>query len=215
MAGRNWTRKSLEELIDDYLRKHGGGGEVVKNGYAILANTMRPAGAGQLYLVHTNLTGSYAHIPNINGWTISQYSTVNHVFAVPLNRAIGASILGVAKVNEYLSSMDFGNIYFTEAIWVPTGGDPIVTRFESEYSADMISNLRTVSDSVSGKTFYSYTHHFHQFEDETYEDLITKLASHPPYTGSQGTYILSDYRFSDEEIKAKFNASSIITLNID
>lgn len=205
MAGRNWTRKSIEELVKEYLMKHA----KVKNEKKGFILT--PYVPNFFYEIWTNLRRGTAHVPNIGEYEICNYGTAHFYKSILVNNSIGLTLqttLNTKPNGPYTGNYaNFPNPIFNHAYYVPNGADPRITVYNTnDKQVRVLTNRISYSD-ANGKTLNIPICHFEgYFEDEVVpeDDLFTALLSKPPADYSVGYFILTTYEITESEFSAEY-----------
>lgn len=215
MAGRNWTRKSIEELVKEYLRKHAKV-KTEKKGFILT-----PYVPNFFYEIWTNLRRGTAYTPNIGEYKICNYGTSYFYKTIFVNNSIGLTLqrtLNTKPNGPYTGNYsNFPNPIFNHAYYVPNVSSPRITVYNTnDKQVRVLTNSVSYSDS-NGKTLNIPICHFEgYFEDEVVpeDDLFTALLSKSPADYSAGNFILTTYEITESEFSAQYPNCTFVYKNL-
>lgn len=206
MAGRNWTRKSIEELIDSYLRTKGGGGgsggEKTPYAYETLGvlGTLGELGVvwGDIELYSPEQSISYIH-----GEKVGKLFRLYGTFLVVENnneKLVDRAKAGIAAGNLSFTSMRY--TYFVEE-----GSSLKFYKIISNKQILVNSSYKSFVDTgFFNQTFYTYIYYSSQFFNT--QDILNDLDV-SEFASKRGRYIFTSYEFTEADFRKAYNDDTI------
>ena len=207
MAGRNWTRKSIEELIDSYLRTKGGGGgggSGEKTPYAYESIGLLGS-LGELGVVWDDIEMYSPETPisYINGEKVGRLINKYGTFLVVDNNnesLVDRAKSGIAAGHLPISYMRY--TYFVEE------GSPlkIYKIISNKFIIIDYSYKRHIDTDFFNQPFYTYTYYSKQFFNA--QDILNDLDV-SEFSNKRGSYIFTSYEFTEADFRKAYNNDTI------
>lgn len=207
MAGRNWTRKSIEELVDSYLRTKSTGGGGGSEGASYAYESLGTLGTlGELGVVwgDIDLYGpSDTSISYVNGEKVGRLFSIFGTFLVVENNnetLVNRAKSGITAGNATLSSMRY--TYFIEE-----GSSLKFYKIISDKQIFVNSSYKSFVDTdFFNQTFYTYIYYSRQFFNT--QDILNDLDV-SEFASKRGRYIFTSYEFTEADFRKAYNDDTI------
>lgn len=208
MAGRNWTRKSIEELIDSYLRTKGGGGSgggEEKTPYAYQSLGFLGT-LGELGVVWSDIemySPPDTSISYINGKKVGRLFNVFGTFLVVDNS--NESLVNRAKAGIAAGTVPISDMRYT--YFVEDGSTIKIYKIISNKQIFVTSSYKSYIDTdFYNQTFYTYIYYSRQFFNT--QDILNDLDV-SEFSNKRGRYIFTSYEFTEADFRKAYNDNTI------
>lgn len=148
-TGRNWTRRSIEELVEAYMKKHGGGGSVDPS--TVSAKLTLPNSTSYGYLNFSSAPSGYTVgiIPDRNhGMHMFKFNLMNSGGSIYTQLGLGVERYDVMNI-QYASDAVFTADFYPYRIGVQRSNTPISVS-QSQTMATLRHHLIFLSTSRDG-----------------------------------------------------------------
>lgn len=206
MAGRNWTRKSIEELVREYLKKHAKV-KTEKKGFILT-----PYVNNFIYEIYTDLRRGVTYTPNIGDFEICNTGAVHYYKTIFVNNSIGLTLqttLNTKPIGPYTgNALNLPNPFLHYVYYVPNGSNPRITVYNNPNGKYVRVLMRNVQYSDgNGKTLNIPICHFEgYFGDEVPDEnnMLVALLSKTPVDYSAGNFILTSYEITESDFSVQY-----------